>query len=87
MGKQDHFNDKQLTNKKEEGWVRQFTVEKKRVNEYVELYESFGYEVRVEPATPNEMEECQVCFKFEFDNLQTIYTRQREKENKSTDLE
>ncbi len=69
-----HKND-QAPVIKEEGWDRQFTVEENRVNEYVELYESIGYEVRVEPATPNEMEECQVCFKVEFDNLRTIYTR------------
>ena len=59
-------------------WERAFTVEENRVYEYVELYESFGYEVRVEPATPNEMEECQVCFKADFDNLRTIYIKQKE---------
>jgi len=65
-------------------WERQFTVEENRVYEYVELYESFGYEVRVEPATPNEMEQCQVCFKADFDNLRTIYIKQ--KENKSNEM-
>ena len=42
-------------------WERGFTVEEGRVKEYVELYESIGYEVRVEPATPDEQEECQTC--------------------------
>jgi len=42
-------------------WERGFTVEEQRVNEYKELYESIGYEVRVEPATPDEQEECQTC--------------------------
>ncbi len=59
-------------------WERGFTVEELRVNEYVELYESIGYEVRVEPATPNEVEECQVCLKADFDNLRTIYIKQKE---------
>ena len=63
-------------------WERGFTVEERRVNEYVELYESFGYEVLVEPATPNEMEECQVCFKADFNNLRTIYIkRNKNKDN------
>jgi len=59
-------------------WERGFTVEEQRVNEYVELYESIGYEVRVEPATPNEVEECQVCFKADFNNLRTIYIKRNE---------
>ena len=59
-------------------WERGFTVEERRVKEYVELYESIGYEVRVEPATPNEVEECQVCFKADFNNLRTIYIKRNE---------
>jgi len=59
-------------------WERGFTVEENRVKEYVELYESIGYEVRVEPATPNEVEECQVCFKADFKNLRTIYIKRKE---------
>lgn len=59
-------------------WERGFTVEERRVKEYAELYESIGYEVRVEPATPNEVEECQVCFKADFNNLRTIYIKQKE---------
>jgi len=62
-------------------WERGFTVEENRVKEYVELYESIGYEVRVEPATPNEVEECQVCFKADFNNLRTIYIKRKEKKN------
>lgn len=60
-------------------WERGFTVEENRVAEYVELYESIGYEVRVEPATPDEQEECQVCFKVDFDNLRTIYIKRKKK--------
>ncbi len=59
-------------------WERGFTVEEQRVKEYVELYESIGYEVRVEPATPNEVEECQICFKADFNNLRTIYIKRKE---------
>ncbi len=58
-------------------WERRFTVEEQRVSEYVELYESIGYEVRVEPATPDEIEDCQVCFKTDFNNLRTIYIKRK----------
>lgn len=59
-------------------WERGFTIEENRVNEYVELYESIGYEVRVEYATPDEHEECQSCFKADFNNLRTIYIKRKE---------
>jgi len=68
-------------------WERTFTIEERRVSEYVDLYESIGYDVRVEPATPDEVEECQVCFKAEFDNLRTIYIRRREGKDTVMDLE
>ena len=61
-------------------WERGFTVEDSRVTEYVELYESIGYEVRVEPATPDEQEECQTCFKADFDNLKTIFIKRKDNE-------
>ncbi|MFX0004820.1 MAG: hypothetical protein ACFE9C_10860 [Candidatus Hodarchaeota archaeon] len=68
-------------------WERGFTVEKNRVAEYVELYESIGYEVRVEPATPNESENCQECFKADFDNLRTIFIKRKNIKDGEIDLE
>ncbi|MFX1573394.1 MAG: hypothetical protein ACFFB0_11645 [Promethearchaeota archaeon] len=67
-------------------WERGFTIEEHRVKEYVELYESIGYETRVEPATPDEIEGCQACFKAEFDNLRTIYIRRKENKNNEMNL-
>lgn len=68
-------------------WERGFTVEESRVNEYVELYESIGYEVRVEPATPDEQEECQTCFKADIDNLRTIFIKRTENKDIEMDFE
>ncbi len=68
-------------------WERGFTIEENRVAEYVELYESIGYEVRVEPATPDEQEDCQECFKADFDNLRTIYIKRKNINNGEIDLE
>ena len=68
-------------------WERGFTVEENRVAEYVELYESIGYEVRVEPATPDEQEGCQICFKADFDNLRTIFIKRIKNKDNEVDLE
>ena len=68
-------------------WERGFTVEENRVAEYVELYESIGYEVRVEPATPDEQEECQTCYKADFDNLRTIFIKRTKDRENGMDLE
>jgi len=68
-------------------WEKGFTVEENRVNEYVELYESIGYEVRVEPATPDEMEDCQECLKADFDNLRTIYIKRTKNKENELDLD
>ena len=68
-------------------WERGFTIEENRVAEYVELYESIGYEVRVEPATPDEQEECQTCFKADLDNLRTIFIKRTKNKENEMDLE
>ena len=57
-----------------ERWVRQFTADEPRLSEAVELYESLGFEVHLEPVTPGESaEQCQICF--EEGEYKTIYTR------------
>ncbi len=68
-------------------WERTFTIEERRVSEYLDLYESIGYDVRVEPASPDEIQECQACFKVDFDNLRTIYIRRNKNKNDIIDLE
>jgi hypothetical protein len=63
-----------------EGWVRQFTVDVQRVDEYVELYQSLGDEVWVETMSPElvEKDECATCLLAECDKYVVIYTRQQE---------
>jgi hypothetical protein len=80
-------DNNQKISAKEKDWERGFTVEQDRVAEYVELYESIGYEVRVEPATPDEQEDCQECFKADFDNLRTIFIKRSKNIDNETDLE
>lgn len=60
-----------------EGWIRQFTADEPRLSEAVELYDSLGFEVHLEPVTRGELtEECQICFE-EGERYKTIYTRPR----------
>ena len=60
-----------------QGWICQFTIEAERAQEYVELYEEIGLEVRVEPVTPDLMvsEECATCLLAACDKYVVIYTR------------
>ena len=45
------------------GWKKAFTIEKHRAREYIELYESMGYEVKVVDAAECDFkEECKVCY-------------------------
>lgn len=61
---------------KGEGWVRQFVADEPRLSEAVKLYESLGYEVKLEPATPSEVGEvCKSCVLAECDKYKVIYIR------------
>jgi hypothetical protein len=60
-----------------EGWIKKFTIEEHRVQEYKELYESLGQEVKVESVVPSEIEGCAECFKVECEKYRIIYTRPR----------
>jgi hypothetical protein len=60
----------------EEGWERRFVVEARRVQEYVALYESTGYEVCADPVRPEQVEdECNGCRLILLLDYRTIYTR------------
>jgi hypothetical protein len=63
---------------KKEGWVRQFTTDEPRLSEAVELYESIGVEVRLEPWDLGELEdECDECLAAYPERFKTIYTRKK----------
>jgi hypothetical protein len=66
---------------KEQGWVKQNTIDEPRLSECVELYKSLGYEVHLEPATPSEFEECGKCYDFEDETatVKTIYIRPKKR--------
>lgn len=68
---------------KRQGWIRQFTASEPRLSEAVELYRSLGYEVRLEPAVPEDREACRECL---LEDCKTIYIRPRGKPIKEDDL-
>ena len=57
---------------KKQGWIRQFTASEPRLSEAIELYESLGYEVKVESAFPDKAT-CSECLLK--GDCKTIYIR------------
>lgn len=61
------------------GWIKRTTIGEPRLSEIVELYESLGYQVRVEPLTLGDLdEECRSCYENEADELKTVYIRKKD---------
>lgn len=59
----------------QEGWTRRFVAAPARLREAVALYESLGYQVHLEPLTPEELrEECADC-RLAVALFRVIYTR------------
>ena len=58
------------------GWIRQFVTDEPRLTEAVELYKSMGYEVRLEQASFEEVNQiCKNCIPAECSKYKTIYIR------------
>jgi len=61
-----------------EGWTRAFVVEESRVEEFVELYKSLGYEVKVEPVKPEDLcKGCSQCYPYLRSKCRIIYIRKK----------
>ena len=59
-------------------WIKQTTIGEPRLSEIVELYQSLGYEVRLEPVKLDELdEECRRCYDLEEDKVKTVYVRKK----------
>ena len=64
------------------GWTRRFFANEPRLGEAVDLYQSMGYEVHLEPlplvdcdSADKESGECRACFEGFEDQYRIIYTR------------
>ena len=61
-----------------EGWERRFMADSQRLNEFMDLYTSMGYEVRAEPVRPEEIgPECGDCRLVLCRLYFTLYTRKQ----------
>lgn len=61
-----------------EGWGKKFVAAEPKLSEYVKMYDELGFEVHLEPVTPQELaQECSTCFLAQCDMYRTIYTRLR----------
>jgi len=63
---------------KRQGWVRQFVTDEPRLSEAVELYKSLGYEVRLEQASFEEVNQiCKNCLEADCERYKTIYIKRK----------
>ena len=75
------------------GWTKRFVANEPRLSEMVELYQSMGHEVHLEPLPPvncdstsEDSEECRACFRGFEDQYKFIYTRPKKGESEEDDL-
>jgi len=62
-----------------QGWVRRFMADPTRAKEAVELYESMGFEVKVQELTPEDFgPNCTDCGSNLCQSYVLIYTRKRD---------
>lgn len=57
------------------GWTRRFSASEPRLSESIEMYESLGFEVRLEPFHAEDNEECHECLEGFENTIRVIYTR------------
>ena len=57
-----------------QGWTACFVADEPRLSEAVELYESLGMEVHLEPVRPDSAE-CATCLEHCLDRYKMIHTR------------
>ncbi len=61
---------------KKEGWIRQFVTDEPRLSEAVDLYRELGYEIHLEDATMDEVNQiCANCLPADCRNYKIIFIR------------
>lgn len=60
------------------GWIRQFVTDEPRLSEAVELYKSLGYEVLLEEASLDEVNQiCKNCLPSDCGKYKIIYIKKK----------
>ncbi len=64
-----------------EGWVRRFVTTKERVDDFVTVYRSMGFEVMLKPLEPDDLptDECGACVRVSCQDCVVIFTRPKSK--------
>jgi hypothetical protein len=61
-----------------DGWKKMFAAKEPRLSEAVELYKSLGFDVRLEPIRPENVDsDCTECFEKDSEGYKMIYTSKR----------
>jgi hypothetical protein len=61
-----------------QGWIRQFVTDEPRLSEAVELYKSLGYDVRLEEASLDEVNQiCKNCLPSDCSKYKIIYIKKK----------
>ena len=64
---------------KKQGWNRQFVTDEPRLTEAVQLYKQLGYQVKLEQATYEEVNQmCANCLEDDCQRYKTIYIRKKQ---------
>jgi signal recognition particle subunit SEC65 len=73
-----YYDDYMSEEPKKGNWVKRTTIDEPRLSEVIREYESLGFEVHIEPAKPEELDEdCKKCYGNKIDKLKTVYVRKR----------
>jgi hypothetical protein len=76
-----------------EDWKRRMVASEPRLSEIVEMYESLGYEVKLEPVDPSDPgwdeDECTACLDdpVEAERTRVVFTRPRTERSREEDEE
>lgn len=60
-----------------DGWEKQSTYDEPRLSDIVQAYKEIGFEVHLEPFTPDDEPGCTECMKISPEKYKTIYTRKQ----------
>lgn len=73
--------------KRLDGWETRFIGQEPRLSEVAQMYEQIGFEVKIEPFTTENCEDCcKPCFEDSAIPNMVVYTRRREVEGQEDDL-
>ncbi|MHA2251679.1 MAG: hypothetical protein ACXAD7_15050 [Candidatus Kariarchaeaceae archaeon] len=63
-----------------EGWTKRTILDEPRLSEVVELYESLGFKVLLEPIQPDQLgKDCKSCYLANCDKFKAVFIKKQSK--------